>query len=352
MKPVIIFDNIIYSLQKAGGISAFWNILTNKVSASGIFDCYFLEYPGAEDNLFRKNTPISSDKIIRGKALPFGIHRILEPYLPPEVTQRPFIFHSSYYRTFTHPKARIVSTFHDLTHEHGGDGNFITRPLMRGMHAAALKKSSHIVCVSNYCRDDIKKTFRKISPKAISVAYNAPVNAGGLNEAVSGDYLLFVGARDDYKNFRFAVELSQRTGIPLKVAGMPFTSKELKQIEGLPVELFEYPDAATMSSLYQGALALIFMSEYEGFGIPITEAQSYGCPVLAFRRSAVPEIAGEGAILLNELSLDKAVEELGKLKDTNYRTILIEKGKENVKRFDWNQTAKRYIEIYSSLLSR
>lgn len=363
MKPIIIFDNIIYSLQKVGGISAFWSNLTRRVEDSGLFECHYVEYKNSTSNIFRQSLDIPSDKIISGKSLPLGVHRILEPYIPPHLTQKPFIFHSSYYRTFRHPRSRIVSTFHDLTHEHGGDGNFITRPLMRSMHQNTLSRSSHVVCVSRHCQQDVKRVFPKFSDKSVSVAYNAPVinsNMSGVyasseaqsNQVTSKDYLLFIGARDDYKNFRFAVELAELTNRTLVVAGVPFSKKEERWLKGIRAEikLRPFPTTDELEELYSGAHALIFMSEYEGFGIPLVEAQSYGCPVLALRRSAVPEVAGEGAVLFNDLNLNEAKSEIERLDDIVYRRSLIERGYNNAKRFDWNKTAEHYINIYKKLL--
>lgn len=355
MKPVIVFDNIVYSLQKSGGISAFWSNLTKRVEVSGLFDCRYVEYPGASDNIFRRELEIPLERIVRGRHLPFGVERILEPLLPPDILKRPFLFHSSYYRTFTHRNALNVVTFHDLTHEHGGDGNFLTRPLMRRQHENAIRNSRHIVCVSHCTLEDVKATFPKYADTPMSVAYNAPVNHEdkGMENIPVGDYLLFVGARDDYKNFRFAVALAARCAMKLRVAGAPLTSAERRMIAALDadVNLHVFPDNVEMCRLYRGARALVFMSEFEGFGIPIAEAQSLGCPVLGLRRSAVPEIAGDGAILLDRLDMEKACEAVKRLADPEIRERLIASGKENVRRFDWDRTAAHYIAVYRSLLA-
>lgn len=355
MKPVIVFDNIVYSLQKSGGISAFWSNLTKRVEVSGLFDCRYVEYPGASDNIFRRELEIPLERIVRGRHLPFGVERILEPLLPPDILKRPFLFHSSYYRTFTHRNALNVATFHDLTHEHGGDGNFLTRPLMRRQHENAIANSRHIVCVSHCTREDVKATFPKYVDTPMSVAYNAPVNYEdkGTENIPVGDYLLFVGARDDYKNFRFAVALAARCAMKLRVAGAPFSSTERRMIAalGADVDLHVFPDNAEMCRLYSGARALVFMSEFEGFGIPIAEAQSLGCPVIGLRRSAVPEIAGDGAILFDHIDMEKASEAVKRLADPEFRSRLKASGKENVRRFDWDRTAAQYIAVYRSLLA-
>lgn len=354
MKPPIIFDNIIYSLQKAGGISAFWSQLTSRVAASGEFDCHYVEYPGAEENIFRKELDIPESNVIRGKHLPLGLERLLEPWLPPSLLRRQFVFHSSYYRVFSNPLARNVITFHDLTHELGGDGNIITRPLMRMLHARAIRNSEETVCVSLNTLNDIKQLFPKLADKRMSVAYNAPVVAEHIGRIdIAGEYLLFMGARDPYKHFDTAVLLAAASERELKVVGAPFTRAEEKMIRKCraKVSLHPYADGAASARLYAGAFGLVYLSEYEGFGIPVAEAQSYGCPVITLRRSALPEIAGEGAIYLDRPDIQEALAALEKLRDKNFRSLLTELGSINVRRFDWDKTAEHYLFIYRRLLA-
>lgn len=353
MKSVIVYDNIIFSLQKAGGISAFWAELLKRIIGSKRFDCYFIEYEGSCDNIFRKSLDIPPHKIIVGKKLPFNFHRILEPYIPPVITRKPFIFHSSYYRTFTHPRALNVSTFHDFIHEHGGDGNLITRNLMKSLHLGAIKKSRHCVCVSQHTKEDLLSLFRDKLSVQISVAYNAPVNQFEEKNKAGKEHLLFVGARDQYKNFRFAVQLSEACGVPLKVVGSPFTREENRFIRNKKVELDIFPDSKRLMEHFQKAIALVYMSEYEGFGIPVVEAQAATCPVLTIKRGALPEIAGEGAVILDNIDLTQAKEKVIRLRDDiSFRNDIVRKGEINVGRFSWDRTADQYIKIYSDLLRK
>lgn len=355
MAATIVFDNIIFSLQKSGGISAFWSSLIAGITMRPEFDCFFVEYPGAADNLFRAGLHLPLDKIISGKHLPFALERVLEPYIPPHITAGgKFVFHSSYYRIFTHRNARNVTTVHDLTHEHGGDGNFLTRRLMRHLRRMALTHSRHTVCVSKHTMEDVRKFYPKTAEAAMSVAYNAPVNTATAGRTSGkGSWLLFVGARDEYKNFKAAVKLADAAEMPLKVAGAPFSRQELKWLKESGVrnlELVEYPDDAKMSELYEGSRCLLYLSEYEGFGIPITEAQAAGCPVMALRRSAVPEIAGNGALLIDSADTDTTLQALRALDDDTFRNRLIAAGKRNCSRFSWEATARHYARIYLGLL--
>ena len=99
--------------------------------------------------------------------------------------------------------------------------------------------------------------------------------------------------------------------------------------------------------LYKGAMALVFPSLYEGFGLPVLEAQSLGIPVLTSNTSSLPEIAGEGAIYVDPYSIEDIAKGMKRLTvDKELRTKLIQAGFENVKRFSWAKAAWQLQEIF------
>lgn len=353
----IIFDNIIFSLQQVGGISAFWSELISGINKQDEFDCYYVEYPNAEDNIFRSNIHIDDSKIINGRSLPFGIERILEPYIPPALISKPFIFHSSYYRIFSHNNCHNISTVHDLIHEHKAAGNWLNRGIMCKVRKRVLSGSDRIVCVSEYTRHDLERMYSQCVKSKVAVAYNAPVNC--YNDNIIGtygtrDYLLYVGARDKYKNFEFALKLTDAFGLKLKVVGAPLTNIEKKTIsrkyKNAIIENEIYPTTQRMSELYKGAICLLYLSEYEGFGIPIVEAQASGCPVIGLNRTAVPEIGGKGILTLNRLLLNEALNMIDRLKDIEFRQAIVSKGLINSQRFSWQSTIDCYSKIYKECM--
>lgn len=103
------------------------------------------------------------------------------------------------------------------------------------------------------------------------------------------------------------------------------------------VELIEY---------YSNAVAFVFPSLYEGFGIPAIEAQACGCPVISSNSSSLPEVLGESALTCNPLDANRFAELMNDVfNNENLRANLIAKGYENVKRFSWNESAKKIVEI-------
>lgn len=108
----IIFDNIIFNLQKAGGISTVWKELIEHLQECGELELHFLEYEGCTDNIFRKVLVIPFQDIDLRKGSMLGLKRYLNPSVNTNV---PFVFHSSYFRTCNNRYAKNISTVHDFT---------------------------------------------------------------------------------------------------------------------------------------------------------------------------------------------------------------------------------------------
>ena len=104
------------------------------------------------------------------------------------------------------------------------------------------------------------------------------------------------------------------------------------------------------ASLYKMSEALIFPSLYEGFGLPVLEAQSLKIPVITSNSSSLPEISGEGALFIDPDDCNSIKEGLEKIIDSNFnKTELIRKGNENVKKFSWDKTALILLKIMETI---
>lgn len=152
----IVLDNIIFSLQKAGGISGAWAILVRELLKRAGLDIRFLEREDARGNIFRSGLHIPSSHIIPAKRLPLALDR----YMPVRLRgDAPFIFHSSYYRTCTSPLARNVVTLHDFIYEEAG----VHPPLARLVHSrqknSALRHARAIVAVSHTTGNKLQERF-------------------------------------------------------------------------------------------------------------------------------------------------------------------------------------------------
>jgi glycosyltransferase involved in cell wall biosynthesis len=99
--------------------------------------------------------------------------------------------------------------------------------------------------------------------------------------------------------------------------------------------------------LYNIATMVVMPSLYEGFGLPILEAMSCGCPVVTSKNGAIPEVAGEAAYYVkaeDENSIESGIIDL--FKDQNLRKELSEKGLRQAREFSWEKTARETVEVY------
>ena len=306
----VIYDNIIYSLQRYGGISVVWNELLSRARADRDIDLVILDFPAGQDL------------------------RMLERYRVPAFhAKAPAIFHSSYFRILPQEGVYNVTTVHDLTY------HFYRHGLAKKVHLweeeRALRNSEAVICVSENTKRDLLHFYPWVKEENIHVIYNGVGDEFyPIKSVEKKGYLLFIGnSQVAYKRFDVAQEVAKRTGLELRTASN-VTREQL-------------------NIMYNEALCLLYPSDYEGFGIPILEAQKAGCPVIAQNTSSVPEVIGNGELLVSH---DKTVRMADAMADKVKQLLsqptqsIIEKGMQNAKRFSWDktyaQTKKVYEDIY------
>lgn len=349
----IVYDNIVYSLQKAGGISSVWKELTSKFLESNRHDLIFLEYPDAVLNIFRKKMHISGIKIKKLNSFCFLIRRYLNPSYSSESR---FIFHSSYFRICKNPNAINVSTIHDFTYDnffkHQRKGWF----LHIWQRNAAIRKSQAIVCISENTKKDLLKFVPNIDTSKIHVIYNGVSEDYKLlkeRDISLSDYLLFVGDRSDYKNATWLVSVIKDSAYKIIFCGSPLTAKEKEYFDdALGSERYlvkTHISNEELNYIYNSVKCLVYPSSYEGFGIPIIEAQKAGCPVIAYNNTSIPEVIGDTPLLMTELTKKELFSKLELLESTSVREKIIKEGLNNSKRFSWSKTYKEYEKLYQSL---
>lgn len=173
-------------------------------------------------------------------------------------------------------------------------------------------------------------------------------------------YILFVGARWEYKNFEpllreMAILVQTVPELNLLCTEKPFNSNEKRIISDLQLSDKVHHIFATdenFYSLYHNALAFVYSSTYEGFGLPILEAWSCGCPVLLNNASCFPEIGGDAAIFFDINKKGDLAEHLKALYNSSNedRQQIINNGKKRAKLFSWEESAKKLKQVYESII--
>jgi glycosyltransferase involved in cell wall biosynthesis len=176
--------------------------------------------------------------------------------------------------------------------------------------------------------------------------------AGNMSEKKK-PYLLFIGRLEERKNIVRIVEafelLKEKYQIPHKLvlvgkAGFRYERiRDYIQHSAFNIHIRElgYVTEEEKWELLRNADVFLFPTLYEGFGIPVLEAQSVGVPVVTSNTSSLPEVAGEGAVLVDPTSVESIAEGVQRLlSDQGLRSGIIEKATHNVSRYSWARCAK------------
>jgi glycosyltransferase involved in cell wall biosynthesis len=241
---------------------------------------------------------------------------------------------------------------------------------MRLSNWAARLRAHQIITVSYHAQKDIM-TYLRVPACKVSVIYEAadplfhrPVAAErveGVRQKwdLSRPYFLYVGGWEKRKNVPFLLRafagLKVDT-IDLVLAGgqeqqRPILTKLAEELGCVRrVRLLGYVPEADLPALYAGALAFVYPSEYEGFGLQVCEAMAVGCPVLVARATSLPEIAGNGG---ETFALDDPGELAGLLRrvadDAAFRADLSRRAKVRASDFSWDRAAAETVRVYQQL---
>lgn len=232
---------------------------------------------------------------------------------------------------------------------------------------SGLKQSHHIVSVSQATQIDVNR-LTGLPSERLSTIYNGfyqevkplpleQVQKKLANIQIEGPFFLHVGGDSPYKNRTGLIEIylemvKQEKNLPkLVLAGRLPNIKVKELISQAPsnqIQVVASPDTETLVALYQMASALIFPSTYEGFGLPIIEAQALSCPVFTSNRAPMTEVSGNAAVYFDPLKPMDAASII--LNSLDQATAMKEAGLENIKRFSASLMAKNYIDLYKHLL--
>jgi mannosyltransferase len=354
----VIFDNIIFSLQKSGGISVYWYEILSRIVNQTETNYLFIEEEGKETNIFRNKLKIDPKYSIHSN---FKMNSFLNRYrnLDFNIDKKKFIFHSSYYRTLSKGikkknNVKEVVTVHDFTYERFSTG------MKKLVHSWQKKKSINaadvVICISENTKNDLLHFYPQFSKKDIRVIYNGVSEQYTIVPELKKDnhstpYFLYVGSRTDYKNFDFVVKaVSLLNEYILKIVGCSLSKNELMLLESNLSGRWQFEenvDNVQLNVLYNQAFALLYPSSYEGFGIPIVEAMKAGCPFISLKGSSITEVAGEAGFLMDELNFDEFYKGVELIKYN--RDKIIELGLLQANLFSWDKCFDEIVAIYKEL---
>lgn len=355
----IFFDYQIFLLQKYGGVSTYYFNLANQLIKKNhepkIISPLYLSL--LDEDIIKNNVIVGK----RINQIPRFTTKIItkfndlffEYYVK---KNKPQIIHHTYYnKIFNFNNVKKIITVYDLIHE-------------KFYKKGALKKKSigqadHIICISKNTQQELIDVY-KIDPKKTSVVYLA--SKFHYSDSISvvkkfDPFLLFVGDRFKYKNFKNFIKSVSRSKLlknKIKIicfGTFPFTKDELDFFRAEQMQInniiFLNGDDELLKTLYLNSVALVYPSLYEGFGLPIIEAMSLGCPVCCSNTSSIPEVAGQAANYFDASDIDSITNSIEEVVfSSEKRSKLIEKGFIQNKKFSWGKTTDDTLTIYNSVI--
>lgn len=265
------------------------------------------------------------------------------------------VYHRSFDYSPVRPKwvRRQVSTCYDLIPEHFP--GLMHAGAMR-MRREAFQSADGLLAISECTAQDLMDRYRipsdriAVTPLGVDHAFWA---AGPGQK--TGNTFLYVGQRGAYKNFHFLINAFAHCRLPAETGllcfgGGAFTPSELKLFHDLGLQSRIRHMAGSDEDLrwaYRTALALVYPSLYEGFGLPLLEAMSAGCPVISSRAASLPEVGGEAVMYFDPRSEPELIYNLENIcTDARLRETLAQKGLERSKRFSWEKCARQTGDFY------
>lgn len=361
MEPKVVIDGIFFQIANSG-IARVWSSILKEWS-----ECYLLD--GAviidRDKTCPKFDSFKSDSFIYEDMPRYNFSATAkDAFAVEEICQKhqADLFISTYYTMpISTPSLMMV---HDMIPE-----KFNFDMSIRGWQekTMAIHYANGYICVSHNTAKDLGEFYPKIPDSSIMVAHN------GINHklfyprsqelkdkirnkyGITKDYYLFVGSRSQikgYKNARLFFEslakIKQKDFSIVCIGGdseledyiQPFTSE-------IDIHLHRVDDEE-LSIFYSDAIALVYPSLYEGFGLPIIESMACGTPVITTREGSIPEASGEAAYCISGRDREEMAQAIINVRKPEIRQDLIGKGLEQAAKFSWKKTAN---QIYDGIMT-
>lgn len=353
---------------QAGGNETFYRELLQGLTENESPNSYTLFYTHAHapslvrvDERF-KWVRIPQNPVIR---ISFALSAILREL-------QPDVFHCQYILP-PRVKCKTVVTIHDLAHERYPQFSPRLEGLrMRRLVPSSARRADHIITVSEYSANDLVSLYG-VPRSKITVAYQAPSPKFKPGDklssqeqlkakyGISSPFLLYVGRLQARKNLTRLVEAFARVHtnhahLKLVLVGKPDLHHEqlLAKVEQLGLkEAVIFPGYIASHDLpvfYNAAEIFVFPSIFEGFGLPVMESMASGVPTITSRGSCLEEISGDGALLVDPLSVDSIADAITRLIESpELRSDLIESGLRRSACFSTVAFAAKVLDVYRLL---
>ena len=354
-----------FSLQKYGGITKYFCEIISNIPPEHEYNLSLIfsdnQYLKEKRKYFGKLNILPHMEFPKKDIAKRVIYAINQYYSTRCITGNNYqLFHPTFYDPYFFKvlKKPYVITVHDLI-EFIFKDSFYKHTSIRDQMKEVITKANRIIAISENTKKDIIDVFGIHSEKidVIYHGYNKPIIQNFANQY--GRYILFVGRRDSYKNFKTFIEaisplFHKEKDLKLVCVGSLFNQEEaedLKRLNILDRTVISNVNESKLNCLYANALVFVFPSLYEGFGMPILEAFANNCPICLSDTSCFPEIAGDAGVYFdpsNRGSILAAVEKIIYNKD--FAMSMRKAGEKRLENFSWKKAAAKTILTYQEAI--
>ena len=349
-EPAIVIDGVIFQLQhgRPFGISRLWWSLLTELAATPLAGRIIL--------LDREGTAPEIPGIRRRSVTPFqlGTAREEAPGLDRVCCEENAgLFISTYY-TFTTSTPSLLMLYDMIPERFDSVGPDAPNPEWRDKYHAIVNSTS-FAAISQSTASDLAAFYPQAAQRPLTVIPCAVSDDFRMHSAeeiaafksangIDRPYFLLVGRRDPHKNavlfFRGFARLPERERYAIIMAGGGNALEpELRELAGPAAGYAGFFSDQDLSLAYSGAIALVYPSLYEGFGLPILEAMQSGCPVITCQNSSLSEVAGSAALYVGEQDAEGMSRALLDVQNPDVRAYLIKRGLERTRLFSWQKSA-------------
>ena len=218
-----------------------------------------------------------------------------------------------------------------------------------------LKNATYVTVISNFTRDKLLEYF-KYPPHRIRVVYDPvkPIFRYHPKEALNAKPRILQIGTGKHKNLTNLIAAVEGMDVHLDIVAMPDEAMmERLRASNVPFTVYSGLTDAGVNERYVACDLLFFASFYEGFGMPIIEAQSVGRPVITSNLGAMKEVAGDSAVLVDPSNVDEIKSAINEILTNRARyNALVASGRDNIVRFHHEKIAQDYLNVYQEMLQR
>lgn len=368
----IIIDGVIFETQRYGGVSRIYHEILPRIchlDKSIHFDILTtgrLEQSLPQHGCIQHYSLNYWEMLLRpGRFFQMarwhGRSRALSTWLQ---SNRLDLWHSTYYTLPDCWQGPVVITVYDLIYErYPQQYNTNYGNALRSRMRKAIMRADIVICISETTKKDVEEIYNIESSKIVVAPLAVSSEFETLAKKVSikiwqRPYLLYIGGRTGYKNFETVLTAysrwPQRQQIDLYVVGPPWTSEEKQKIQALKVTDKVHLETGVtdqkLIDIYIQAVAFVHPSLYEGFGLPLLEALSCGCPVVASNIPTSIEIVGKkAAYYFDPQDVNQLIDALDMAVKNGRSAAFLSQAHEVVANYSWQKTAKQTLEVYYAL---